>query len=234
MKVSVIIPAGGSGVRFGNLIPKQLVLLDDKPIIVHTIQAFEIHPLISSVILSVAENWIDRYQELILLHNLSKVTTITIGGNNRQTSIANALFTSEALSSDIVLVHDSVRPFISQNLISTVVSTAIQSGAAIPVLNCKETIKLVNSNGIVIQTLDRNLLRSVQTPQGFKRDILVSAYNEHQINSMSTTDDASLVEAIGIQVSTISGEESNIKITTPLDFKLAELILSDLKIQQHE
>lgn len=234
MKVSVIIPAGGSGVRFGNLIPKQLVLLDDKPIIVHTIQAFEIHPLISSVILSVAENWIDRYQELILLHNLSKVTTITIGGNNRQTSIANALFTSEALSSDIVLVHDSVRPFISQNLISTVVSTAIQSGAAIPVLNCKETIKLVNSNGIVIQTLDRNLLRSVQTPQGFKRDILVSAYNEHQINSMSTTDDASLVEAIGIQVSTISGEESNIKITTPLDFKLAELILCDLKYQQHE
>lgn len=229
MNICVIIPAGGSGQRFGTQIPKQFILLHHLPIILHTLLVFESHPLISSIVIAVANDWIEYTSEQIQLHGITKVTSIIPGGSERQFSIENALSTDEARNSDIVLVHDAVRPFTSHKLITSLITTALNTGAAIPALSPKETIKKVNSDSIVEQTLDRTLLRSAQTPQAFQRDILVHAYTHAHHHALSVTDDASMVEAIGIPVTILEGEETNIKITTPWDFKLAEFIVNHFK-----
>ena len=228
MNVCVIIPAAGNGTRFGTQIPKQFVELQSKPIIIHTLQIFEINPLISSIVLCLSSEWIGFVESLISSYKLRKIKSIVLGSTERQFSIKNALESAVAKSSDILLVHDAVRPFASQELISSVIHSAAKYGAAIPALIPKETIKVYNSSKTNIRTLDRSSLLSAQTPQGFKRNILIDAYKNARINNLAATDDASLVEALGIPVSIVKGEETNIKLTTPIDYKLAEIILHQL------
>lgn len=228
VRTCVIIPAAGSGKRFGEQIPKQFLLLDNIPIIIHTLRVFESHPMISTIVLSVSNDWLEHTSQLIQVHGITKVKSIILGGSERQFSIENALSTDHARSSDVILVHDAVRPFTSHTLITTLINAALSTGAAIPAIPPKDTIKLVHSDQIIEQTLERSLLRSAQTPQAFQRDILVNAYAYARNNTLSVTDDASLVEAMGIPVTAILGEESNIKITTPLDFKLAEFLIHNL------
>ncbi len=224
----VIIPAAGSGKRFGNQTPKQFVLLNGLPLILYTLRAFESHPMISNIILSISKEWLDYTASLIQLHSIRKVTSIIIGGSERQFSIENALKITPNYSPDIILVHDAVRPFVSQALITSVILAALESGAAIPALPVKDTVKEISSD-LVHRTLDRSHLRSVQTPQGFTTEIIHQAYMFARQHSISATDDASLVEAAGLPVHLVQGEDTNIKVTTPLDFKLAEIILQDLQ-----
>ena len=228
MNTCVIIPAAGSGKRFGNQTPKQYVLLNGLPLILYTLKAFESHPMITHIILSVSKDWYDYTVSLIHSYKIQKVTSIIIGGHERQFSIENALSVVPNYNPDIILVHDAVRPFISQALISTIVLAAREFGAAIPVLPIKDTVKEIQSD-FVHHTLDRLHLRSAQTPQGFTTDIIQQAYIFARRHTISATDDASLVESAGFPVHIVHGEDINIKVTTPLDFKLAEIILQDLQ-----
>lgn len=228
MVTSVIIPAAGTGKRFNAQIPKQFTLLNDVPIIVHTLKLFDSNPNIDAIILAVSDEQIERIKLLIAEYAIKKVKEIVIGGSERHFSVQAALETYSAKNSDIILVHDAVRPFATHTLIDSIIFVAGESGAVIPVVMPKDTIKQVSGDNTVSLTLNRSELRAAQTPQGFKRDLLMNAYIYAQNNNISTTDDASVVEAAGGTVHTITGEEHNIKITTQLDFILAGHIINNI------
>lgn len=227
MKCNVIIPAAGTGKRFGASLPKQFVELGGIPIIIRTIKAFEKVDEVEGIVVSVHNEWYKHLQELLEKYDVKKVKEITIGGIRRQDSVANAIFTKSVEDSDVVLVHDAVRPFVSPELIKRVIETADEDGAVIPVIKSKDTIKEISAKGVIKKTFDRSKLGLVQTPQGYWLDVLQNAFQKAQIAGFQGTDSSSLVEFNGYNVSAIEGDDSNIKITTPYDFKMGELILND-------
>ncbi len=222
MKISAIIPAGGSGNRFGGGRPKQFHEINGIPLIIHTLQKFQSSDCIASIVISINNNWREYMLELADKFGLSKVKEIVGGGGTRQQSVANALKSDYILMSDIILVHDAVRPLVSAELIAIVIENAKETGAAIPALPPVDTIKEVDSNGFVVNTLDRSTLRCVQTPQGFKKDILIEAYKKAAAAGYEGTDDASLVEFAGFAVKVVDGESSNIKVTTSDDINISD------------
>ncbi len=224
MKTSVIIPAGGIGVRFGSQVPKQFLELNDIPIIVHTIRLFDRIDDVESIVIPVHNEWFTHTQELMKKYDCKKVKEVIIGGIERQDSVFNGLHTQSAKNSDIILVHDAVRPFASLQMIQNIIDSTEDYGAVIPGITPKETVKEKNNKGTVIKTLDRNKLSLIQTPQGFWVDIITSAYTKAANAGFKGTDEASLVEFIGFKITVIEGEDSNIKITTPFDLKVAELM----------
>lgn len=227
MSCTVIIPAGGSGKRFGSSIPKQFVELNGIPIIVHTINLFKEIEEIDSVVVAVHAEWYTYTKEMSEKFKVEKLSEIIIGGRTRQDSVANALHSQSVQNAEIVLVHDAVRPFASANLIKKVIDTTDEFGAVIPATPPRETIKERSGNGIVVKTIERSKLCSVQTPQGFWLDIIQTAYTKANAAGFVGTDDASLVEFLGYKVKVIDGEDNNFKITTPLDLRIAELLLND-------
>jgi len=226
---TVIIPAAGLGKRFGADLPKQYHLLGTKPLIIHTITLFDTLAEATNIIIPVANDWKDYLEDLLSKYKFNKKIVICHGGQERQDSIYNALNNSAANESDIVLVHDAVRPFASPELIKNVIISASRFGAAIPATMPKETIKQKDNSNMVRLTFVRSMLASVQTPQGFKKEILIDAYNKAIKSGFVGTDDASLAEHAGHKVKIIDGEETNIKITTPLDFDIAGIILRQMK-----
>ncbi|MFP4368285.1 MAG: 2-C-methyl-D-erythritol 4-phosphate cytidylyltransferase [Bacteroidota bacterium] len=227
MKCSVIVPAGGSGERFGGDLPKQFVELGGIPIIIRTIQSFEKIDAIETVVISVHSDWYSHMKKLLEKYNISKVKELTFGGETRQMSVLNALSTKPVKDSEIVLVHDAVRPFAGEELLNRIIETTKEYGAAVPILKPKDTIKEISSRGSIVRTYDRNKTVAVQTPQGFWTDILQSAYNSAKQSGYTGTDDASLVEFIGYKIQAVEGDPANIKITDPLDLRLAELIIGN-------
>jgi len=227
--VNVIIPAGGVGKRFGGEMPKQYLELDGIPIIIRTILCFEKANSISNIVVAASEDWIDYLWDKIKFYKIEKVKELLTAGKERLNSIDNALKSKHLIGSDIILVHDSVRPFTSLSLINDVITAAEEYGAAVPGLNPNETIKSADTNNDVITTLDRTKLCSIQTPQGFKHSILVKAYQNAIKNDFFGTDDSSLVERIGNKVKIIPGEQQNIKITTPFDMTIANEIQKNIK-----
>ena len=227
MECSVIIAAAGLGARFGSKTPKQFIELMGVPLIIRSLRIFDRTPEVKSIIVVANSEWRDYLENNIFRYNISKVKAIPDGGAVRQDSIWNALSVESTKSSDIILIHDAVRPLTSIELVQKVIAAAEEYGAVIPALKPKDTIKITNGKSAVIQTLNRNNLCIVQTPQGFWREILVNGYEKAKINNYYATDDAQLVEAAGYRVQIIEGEETNIKITTPLDMKFAELILNN-------
>mgnify|MGYP000878530493 CR=1 FL=1 len=227
MKTSVIIPAGGVGTRFGGDLPKQFVELAGAPILVHTIRIFDNIDDVESIVISVHNEWFTYTKELIKKFDCKKVTDIVLAGKERQDSVANGLHTKSVQESEIVLVHDAVRPFASPALVQKLIDEAEELGAVIPVTEPKETIKERNNKDMVVRTLDRTKLAMVQTPQAFWYDVIKTAYEKAAIASYKGTDDSSLVEFIGYKVSVIEGEEENLKITDPFDMRIAELILNE-------
>jgi len=224
-EVSVIIPAGGSGKRFGSEKPKQYLELDGVPIIIRTLLCFEKCEKINNIIIAVHGEWVDHLWDEVAKYKVNKVKDIVVGGKERLNSIDHALKSSYIDDKGIVLVHDAVRPFVSEHLINRIIAATEELGAAIPGLNPKETIKSADSDNEVISTLDRSILWSIQTPQGFKYSILKKAYKNAIESNFFGTDDSSLVEKIGQRVKIIPGEEQNIKITTPFDMTIASEIL---------
>ncbi|HRS01210.1 MAG TPA: 2-C-methyl-D-erythritol 4-phosphate cytidylyltransferase [Bacteroidota bacterium] len=227
MNVCVIIPAGGKGERFGSETPKQFIDLKGKPVIVHTIENFNEIDDVKSIVIAVHSEWFTFTKELVQSYKLEKVKDIVVGGKERQDSIYNALHSKATLDADIVLIHDSVRPFISQQSIKKVITAADDFGAVILGTTPKDPVKEIDYKGEVIRTLQRGKLSISQTPQAFWRDIIMNSYEKAREVNYVGADSSQLVEFAGYKVSVIEGEDTNIKITTPLDLKIAELILEE-------
>ncbi|MCL5991497.1 MAG: 2-C-methyl-D-erythritol 4-phosphate cytidylyltransferase [Bacteroidetes bacterium] len=219
MKCAAIIPAAGIGTRFGGSMPKQFSEYESIPILIHTLKLFERINEVTSVIVAITPSWEDYTNEMISIHGLNKVNKIIAGGMERQDSVFNALITLGTNVYDIILIHDAVRPFVSPELVRKIILLSNEFGAVIPALKPKETIKQIDENGMVQKTLDRSVLCAVQTPQGFKKGIIFSAYKKAMEENFYATDDAALVEFAGFPVKVIDGEETNIKITTQFDIQ---------------
>ncbi|MGE5480213.1 MAG: 2-C-methyl-D-erythritol 4-phosphate cytidylyltransferase [Chloroflexota bacterium] len=224
MKTSVIVPAGGIGQRFAGNVPKQFIEIGGAPVIIHTLRIFEEIEEVESIVVPVHSEWFSHTKELLKQYGIKKVKEVIVGGKERQDSVGNALTTKAIAESELVLVHDAVRPFVSTELVRKIMETAEEEGAAIPAVAPRDTVKEINSKGIVIKTLDRSKLSLVQTPQGYWTDIIKTAYTKASEASYFGTDSSELVEFIGYKVTAVEGEDSNIKITTPFDLKIAELI----------
>jgi 2-C-methyl-D-erythritol 4-phosphate cytidylyltransferase / 2-C-methyl-D-erythritol 2,4-cyclodiphosphate synthase len=225
MKKVAIIPAGGAGKRLKAQSAKQYIMLADLPILVHTLKVFQKTSGIDEVILAVPENDLDFVrQELIKKYNLTKVMNVVAGGAQRQDSVRNALAAVNE-ECDIVIVHDGVRPFVSEQMIDEVVAAAKKHQAAAVGVRAKDTIKETEANGLVVKTIPRQNLWLTQTPQAFLPDILRRAYDAAYHDNYYGTDDASLAERLGIKVQMVAGTYNNIKITTPEDLITAEAIL---------
>lgn len=224
MFVSVIIPAAGFGERMGATISKQFLLLKGKPVFVHTLERFEQCREVNEIVVATQKKSFPFVQEMKERYALSKMAPPVEGGDRRQDSIFNAMNVVDARA-EIICVHDAVRPFIHLKEIVQSIETAKYYGASIVAVRAKDTMKRASTDGRIAETLNRSSLWSVQTPQTFQKKILFDAY-EHAMNKhITATDDSFLVEQIGISPIIVEGSYENIKITTPDDLLMAELLL---------
>jgi 2-C-methyl-D-erythritol 4-phosphate cytidylyltransferase len=224
-KVFAIIPAAGSGTRLGGKIRKQFLPLKGKPIIVHTLQRFEHCADVDEVIVAVPESDIVDIEALITRFRLHKVSKAIVGGQKRQDSVRNALKLIVARDSDIILVHDAVRPFVESKQISQVIKASKEHDAAVVAVQPKDTIRRSAGGGFFDQTVDRTALWLVQTPQAFKAKLLLKAFDMAYKERFYSTDEAALVERLGVKARIVEGSYDNIKITTQEDLELGALIL---------
>lgn len=224
MIVSVIIPAAGFGERMGATIGKQFLLLQGRPILVHTLERFQACSMIDEIIVSTQRSSFPLIDEIRRKYSLTKVKDPVEGGERRQDSIANALRVVDRRS-EIICVHDAVRPFVHLKEITHSIETATYYGASIVAVRAKDTMKLAATDGRVEKTLNRSSLWSVQTPQTFKKQLLIDAYAHAEKFNITATDDSYLVEQLGHSPIIVEGSYENIKITTPDDLLLAELLL---------
>ena len=240
MRVEALIVSAGKGHRFiegKSTRPdhgkKQFHLLAEKPILAHTLDKFEACPLIHSILLVVGEEDMDYcLEEIIEKYQYKKISQIVPGGKRRQDSVKNGI---EFLSKDteIVVIHDGVRPFVTKEMIEDSIQSAIRFGAVVLAMPVKETIKMVKPDGTVLKTLDRESLWQIQTPQAFRVNVIKEAYHKATEDGFVGTDDASLVERLGVEVHILPGSYTNIKITTPEDLILANLFMkADTKPDQ--
>jgi 2-C-methyl-D-erythritol 4-phosphate cytidylyltransferase len=222
--VSAIIPAAGVGRRFGSGTNKQFLSIAGKPILYYSIQQFQQCPLIDEIIVVVPPEWIAPVQtDIIMKYEFYKVSRVVQGGRERFNSVENGLNEANP-ATKIVAIHDGVRPLVSVQAIEKVVVAAQKDEAAILAVPVKDTVKIAKK-GYVHRTLDRNQLWAIQTPQVFKYDLIKKAYVKKDQLKMPITDDAMLVEALGHPVKVVEGEYTNIKITSPDDFSLAEYLI---------
>jgi len=233
MKTIALIPAAGSGNRMGAKAKKPYLSMLDKPILAHTLSEFEQCSLIDEVVLIVAEDEIDNCKTSIVENfKIRKVNKIIAGGLKRQDSVWEGLKTLKD-DCELVMVHDGVRPFVSQEILKNSVRETANSGATVVAVPVKDTIKIVSKQAEVLETINRSRIWAVQTPQTFTRDILKRAYEKAFEDGFYGTDDASLVERLGVTVKIIPGSYDNIKITTPGDLTLGEAILGRRASKMH-
>ncbi len=226
MRTVAIVPAAGSGNRMGRELSKQYLSLGGMPLLVHTLKVFEECPLVDGLLVVVPAQDVEFVRDTFLLPwRLKKVDGVIAGGKERQDSVRAGI---EALDgeTDLVIIHDAVRPFITIELISQCVLAAREEGAVTAGVPVKDTVKEVAPDGRVLKTFDRSLMWLTQTPQAFRRDIIENAHRAAVRDGFRGTDDTSLVERLGIAVRMIRGEYSNIKITTPDDLIFAETLLA--------
>ncbi len=225
MKANALIVSAGKGHRFKGEKKKQFYLLADKPILAHTLDKFETCPLIHSIFLVVGEEDMEySLKEIVEKYHYKKVSQIIPGGKRRQESVKNGLDLLPK-NTEVVVIHDGVRPFVTREMIEESIQSAIRFRAVVFAMPVKETIKLVHPDGTVLRTLERESLWQVQTPQSFQVDLIKKAYAKAIEDGFIGTDDASLVERLGERVHILPGAYANIKITTPEDLLLAKLLL---------
>ncbi len=220
-KTYVIIPAAGQGRRFGAL--KQFQLLEKKPLLLYALEVFEGSPLIEGIHLMVPETELESTRGLVRENSLKKVK-ILVGGRERQDSVRRGF---ESLPPcDLVMVHDGARPFITADIVQKSVETAKELGACIVGIPVRDTTKRADTDHCVKETLDRSILWSIQTPQTFRYDIFQKAIQKAEADQFLGTDESMLVERLGVSVRIIEGSPYNLKVTTPEDLKIAEVLLS--------
>ncbi len=225
MKTTAIIVAAGKSERLPGAVPKQFQPVAGRPVVAHTLRKFDLCPEISDVVLVVAQEHLLYASEAVVdRFDIKKVTGVVEGGKSRFESVYKGLMEVHE-SSDIVLVHDGVRPMVSPELISNGIAVCAESDAVMTAIPVSDTVKRVESD-YIIATLDRNRLYLAQTPQIFRYPLLIDAYSKAIRGNRSYTDDASVMEAAGYKVKILMGDECNIKITTPRDLDLMRYLLT--------
>jgi len=225
MNIAVIL-AGGRGLRLGNKTPKQMLKLGNKPIISWSVDTFHKHNLIDKIIIVSEKKIIEEIKELFPESSYPKILRFVEGGNERSDSSYNAILCSEFSAKDIFLFHDAARPFVSEEIITSIINGVKISDACGIYVQATDTITLVK-NSMVDLIPERQSVYAAQTPQGFRYEIIKKA---HEINKIEknkvVTDDVSLVLNMGFKVSVIIGSYKNIKITTELDLEFAQYLIS--------
>jgi len=219
--LSAIILAAGQGRRLKAKTLKPLIRIGKSPVIIYSLNVLDKHPQVDEIIIVVNAKNQRAIKRLIKEHSFKKITSVVLGGLRRQDSVYSGL-RMVSQKSDWVLIHDSARPFIDGATITKVVLAAKKTGSAIVAVKPKATIKFSQKNNIVKETLDRDKLWEIQTPQVFKKALILQAYKKHGAGEV--TDDAALIEKLGQQVFLVKGSYENIKITTAEDLLLAGLI----------
>ena len=219
-----VIVAAGSASRMGG-IDKVMAPLGGEPMILRTVRAFEACEAVKEIVIVTRKDLMGPIAELC--SGFTKIRSVVQGGSSRQESVKLGLL---AFSKEVRLaaVHDGARPLVSVELIDKVIRAAHSYGAAAPAIPVKDTIKIFEG-GFIAATPDRSTLRAVQTPQVIDRDLLLGALEKAEQEGTALTDDCSAVEHIGMRVRLVEGEERNLKVTTPLDLKIAELLLEEKK-----
>ena len=229
MRIVALIPAAGQGRRMGGDIPKASLSLGGIPLLRHTLQKFEACPQVDEILPLVPRQEVSFWtDEIRRPSKLKKVQRILAGGVERQDSVFLGL-QALAGNADWVIIHDGARPFVPPDLIERTLSATLRWKAAAAALPAGETIKEVSPEKEVLRTLDRGSLWIVQTPQSFEYSLIVGAHEKARKERFRGTDDASLVEKMGIPVRLIEGSRLNFKITTPEDLILGEALLKYLK-----
>jgi 2-C-methyl-D-erythritol 4-phosphate cytidylyltransferase len=229
MRTIAIILAAGVGKRMGAATNKQLLFLDNKPIIAHTLQVFDDCRAVDGIYLVVNQKDLPAVQEEILeTYRFNKVMKLVMGGRLRQDSVKNGLEAIEP-PCDTVVIHDGARPFVTPSFIEKGIFLMEMFDAIVPAIPVKDTIKVVSKEGFVVKTLERDSLWHVQTPQTFKYELIAKAYRDGMAKKLYGYDDATFLEYSGKKVRVIEGSPYNIKITTPEDLTTARGILSELK-----
>ncbi|MFA5115611.1 MAG: 2-C-methyl-D-erythritol 4-phosphate cytidylyltransferase [Candidatus Omnitrophota bacterium] len=233
--ITAIIPAAGSGSRLGARVSKPLVEIGNKPLLAHTIRALSVNPLIRNIIIAANLSNTALIGSIVKRSRFKKVAGIVLGGATRRLSVENGLKEVPGRA-EYILIHDAVRPFADQALINRVIEAAIESGAAVAGVPVKGTVKrsrpfrmpVTHKNILVVkETLSRDNLWEIQTPQVFRKSLILKAYERNK--DAFVTDDAMLLEKAGVKVSLVQGSYFNIKITTPEDLILAQAILEAQK-----
>jgi len=226
-QIIAIIPAAGIGARMGSNKAKQFIYLCGKPILAVTLSRFQQCNLIDKIVVVVSEDDVDYCKrEIVDRYKQTKVLRVVAGGERRQDSVRNGL-ESVGDSCQWVLIHDGVRPLVTTELIEKVIKTAKNFRAVITGLPVKETVKELDDQSVVLRSVDRRRLWLIQTPQIFKFEDISLAHRKAIKNGWEeATDDAVLIEKMGIPVKIIEGEENNIKVTTPRDLDIARFLMS--------
>ncbi|MGC8749130.1 MAG: 2-C-methyl-D-erythritol 4-phosphate cytidylyltransferase [Candidatus Kapaibacteriota bacterium] len=221
--LGLVIAAGGTGKRIGGLIPKQFHTINGKPILLATLEKIISILRFDTIVITYPQEHYKIMQELLEKAKIENVELVE-GGPTRFESIWNALRTRSIRQTDFVFVHDAVRPFVTKELIIRIYDAVLRFNAVAPGVKIKDTIKELDSEEFITGTIDRSNLVAIQTPQAFKTSLLISAYEKAFSEGKSFTDEAGVVEYFGKPVKFVEGLETNIKITTPQDLILANLM----------
>ena len=226
-KTAVIIVAGGNGTRMGG-VAKQLIKLNGVETICHTINAFEQCSIISEIIIVCRREDEEEIKSLVEKYGYKKITGFTYGGETRKISVENGL---SVVSEDCnyVAIHDGARPLVTVSDIEKVVLNAYKTKASALGVSVKDTIKIINSKGVIENTPNRNNLIAIHTPQVFEKDLYINAVKNSEKINKEFTDDCSIVEEFGAEILVTIGSYENIKITTPEDIAIASNILKNRK-----
>lgn len=224
MSVLAIIPAAGTGVRMGCDTPKQFLSLEGVSIFIHTVRKFARSAVVDAIDLGVRPDDMERVRRDLARESIAKPLTVMAGGATRQETVERALFAAPP-DTEIVVVHDAVRPFIELELIARVVEVARRDGAAILGVPSIDTVKQVERQ-LILGTIPRERIVLAQTPQAFRYAMLRDAFSNARQEGFMGTDESSLVERLGVNVTVIMGSDRNIKITKPSDLPLARLYLA--------
>ncbi|WP_159887845.1 2-C-methyl-D-erythritol 4-phosphate cytidylyltransferase [Paenibacillus puerhi] len=232
-KTGVVVVAAGKGTRMGTTESKQYLQLDDKPILIHTLLAFERMEFVDTIVLVTGADDVERCQHWVRQYGLVKTAAVIRGGRERQDSVYEGLMALPT-GIDWVLVHDGVRPFAAARHVKACLEQARLTDAAVLAVPVKDTIKIVNGDGVIAATPDRSSLWAIQTPQAFRLSLLLEAHAGAKRDGFTGTDDAMLVERLGRSVSVVESDYYNIKITTPEDMPWAEWILHHVRGEGNE
>lgn len=222
MKITALIVAGGQGKRMGAGMNKVFLKLGAKAVLERTAEAFEKNSRIDEIVVVTRQEDIKAAKEI--LKSLKKIAVIAESGAERQQSVYNGL---RAASGDIVLIHDGARALISKAEIDAVIDDCVKYGAAALGVKCKDTLKSADENGFISGTIDRNTSYQIQTPQAFKTAVILNLHEKAEKDGLSVTDDCAIAEHYGIKIKITEGSYNNIKLTTPEDMAVGEIILKE-------
>jgi len=225
MKIIAIIPAGGKGKRSGSAVPKQYLKFNGKELIVYTLQVFQNNDLIDEIIIPAEPAYFDLLEKIKKDYELTKLTKIVEGGDERQDSVYNALNEIKADDEDLIVVHDAARALLPSEVLTNSILAAKQKGNAVVCIKAKDT--LVKGNNTISDYVNRNDVYYVQTPQIFKAKDLKRAMQNAYKNNFIGTDESMLVKKIGIEVNIVEGSVMNFKLTTNEDVEMFERLVAD-------